>query len=148
MEENRFYSECKIDESGLVTLPQTWLHRVDLADGAVILPHLPSPLPDYLPADVWPNTDEYEIHLDRVDSLYYSRTKRTRELLRIVFSSITYEAVDEQGRIKIPGAVKDLSQLRGRIVCVELVDHVELWNADVWSARMRLFENTLMDFFP
>lgn len=148
MNENRFYSECTLDERGLVTLPESWLKRVDLVDGVVILPHLPSPLPDYLATDVWPNNDDYEVHMDQVDSIYYSRSKRTKELLRLVYGSISYEPVDEEGRIRVPGAVKDISRLEGRIVCVDLVDHVELWNADIWHARMQVFENSFTDFFP
>lgn len=148
MQENRFYSECSIDEEGLVDLPRSWVGRADLSDGVVVLPHLPSPVADYLATDVWPNNDDYEVHLDRIDSLYYSRSKRTKDLLRVVYGSISFEPVDEDGRIKIPAPVRDISRLGGRIVCVELVDHLELWNAEVWDERMRLFENSLSDFFP
>lgn len=148
MTEARFYHECVIEPSGRVVLPQSWRDNVDLSAGVVVLPHLPSPIPDYLAADIWPNTEDYEVHLEKIDSLYYSRTQRARELLRVVYSSITYEAVDDQGGVLVHGVVRDLAHLHGDITCVELVDHIELWNADRWRERMRMFDNSLTDLLP
>lgn len=145
MTENSYYHECQIDPSGKVVLPKGWSRRVDLTAGVVILPHLPSPLPDYMPADVWPNTDAYEDHLEEIDTLYYSRASRSRELLRVVYGSISYEAVDDDGSVLVKGAVRDIARLEGSIICVELVDHLELWNQDRWMDRVRLFDRLLTD---
>lgn len=148
MGEDFFYSKCPIDESGLIELPRKWLDSVDVNDGVVIIPHIPSPLPDYLAADIWPNTDEYEAHLEQIDSLYHSKSKRTRDSLRGIYGAITYEAVDEGGRVVIAKPVRELSRLEGEVIRVELVDHIELWNAEIWDSRMSSFDNLLTDFFP
>jgi DNA-binding transcriptional regulator/RsmH inhibitor MraZ len=148
MGEDFFYSKCPIEESGLIELPRKWLDSVDVSDGVVIIPHIPSPLPDYLAADIWPNTDEYEVHLEQIDSLYHSKSKRTRDSLRGIYGSITYEAVDEEGRVVIAKPVRELSRLAGEVVRVELVDHIELWNTEVWESRMNTFNDLLTDFFP
>lgn len=143
MEGTCFYHGCVIEPSGRIVLPACWMAKVDLSAGVVVLPHLPTPIPDYLAADIWPNADEYEVHLERIDSLYYSRAQRARELLRVVYSSINYEAVDNDGGVLVKGTVRDLARLEGDITCVELVDHVELWNAQKWRERMRMFDNAL-----
>jgi len=137
-----------MEASGRVILPASWVARVDITAGVVVMPHLPSPLPEYMPADVWPNTDEYEKHLEAVDSLYYSRSARTRELLRVVYGAISYEAVDNDGGVLVKGTARDIARLEGEIVCVELVDHLELWNASRWEERMDMFDRSITDLLP
>ena len=148
MGESLFFHKCVIEASGRVILPRAWGYRVDLNAGVVVLPHLPSPLPDYLPADIWPNTDDYEEHLDAIDSLYYSRSSRNRELLSVIYGSINYEAIDDDGGVLVRGTVRDMARLEGEIVCVELVDHLELWNAERWYDRMEMLDKSLTDLLP
>ncbi|MHB1002762.1 MAG: hypothetical protein ACYC1B_02910 [Thermoleophilia bacterium] len=148
MGESGYYQECEIESSGRVVLPQGWRAKTDLSSGVVLLPHLPAPIPDYLAADIWPNTDDYELHLERIDELYYSRNHKSRDLLRLVYSSIGYEPVDEDGGVLVRGTVRDLAALEGTIICVELVDHIELWNADRWKDRMWMFDSSMTSFLP
>lgn len=142
MGESDYYQECEIEASGRVVLPKAWREKVDLSSGVVLMPHLPAPIPDYFAADIWPNADDYELHLERIDELYYSRNHNSRDLLRLVYSSIVYEPVDTDGSVLVRGMVRDLAALKGSIICVELVDHVELWNADRWKDRMWMFDKS------
>jgi len=59
--------------------------------------------------------------------------KRTRELKRYLYASATETALDTQGRVVLPPALKKYAGLDKKTVVIGAGDHIEVWDASVWK---------------
>lgn len=58
---------------------------------------------------------------------------RTRDLKRYMYSGAVETTIDAQGRIVIPGNLKDYAGIKQKTVVIGAGDHVEIWDVDKWS---------------
>lgn len=59
--------------------------------------------------------------------------KQVREYARLFFARATSAKLDKQGRLRIPGDLAELAQLKGEVVLLGLQDHVEIWLKESWE---------------
>lgn len=59
---------------------------------------------------------------------------RARELQRFLFSSAALAEADKQGRIVIPGALREYAGLKKDVVVVGAMVRAEIWAPDKWAA--------------
>lgn len=48
--------------------------------------------------------------------------------------------VDRQGRFALPPAIREYGQLTGEVLIVGALDHVELWNPDIYAVQVNAAE--------
>ncbi|HEV2428119.1 MAG TPA: hypothetical protein VGS61_07865 [Acidimicrobiales bacterium] len=48
---------------------------------------------------------------------------------------------DKQGRFALPGAIREYGRLNGDVLVVGALDHVELWNPDVYASQVNPAED-------
>lgn len=68
---------------------------------------------------------------------------KTRTLKRYLFGNATEASIDAQGRLVIPGNLKDYAQITKKVAVIGAGDHIELWDFDVWS---KYLEKVQADF--
>lgn len=61
---------------------------------------------------------------------------RTRDIKRYMYSGAADVTIDLQGRIVIPGNLKEYAGLGKNLAVVGAGDHIEIWNLDSWKARL------------
>ncbi|NMB69664.1 division/cell wall cluster transcriptional repressor MraZ [candidate division WWE3 bacterium] len=61
---------------------------------------------------------------------------KTRDLKRYMFASASESAIDAQGRIVLPTPLKMYAAIDKRTCVVGAGDHIEIWDADAWSAHL------------
>jgi MraZ protein len=57
---------------------------------------------------------------------------RTRDVKRYMFSGAVEASIDTQGRIVLPGTLKDYAGIDKRTVVIGAGDHVEIWDPENW----------------
>lgn len=70
---------------------------------------------------------------------------KVRILKRYMFSGAVDVELDSQGRLVIPGTLKDYATLNGEIVVVGAGDHFEIWDSLVWMSNLAEIEKSLGD---
>lgn len=68
---------------------------------------------------------------------------KVRTLKRYMFSGAIDVELDSQGRLVIPGPLKDYASLSGEIVVVGAGDHFEIWDSVVWASNLAEIEKSL-----
>ncbi len=58
---------------------------------------------------------------------------KTRELKRYMFSGASETTIDSQGRIVLPGNLKDYANIDKKAVVIGAGDHIEIWDLDTWG---------------
>ena len=58
---------------------------------------------------------------------------RTRDLKRYMYSGAVETTIDAQGRIVIPGNLKDYAGIKQKTVVIGAGDHVEIWDVENWN---------------
>ncbi|HOD01400.1 MAG TPA: division/cell wall cluster transcriptional repressor MraZ [bacterium] len=58
---------------------------------------------------------------------------KTRELKRYMFSGASETTIDSQGRIVLPGNLKDYAKIDKKAVVIGAGDHIEIWDLDTWG---------------
>ena len=113
-----------LDPKGRVILPSAF--RDELGDGLVITIGMDHCL------TVHPTADWERV----VDGLRALRTtdRRERMFARMLLSSAHPETLDRQGRITIPGRLRDYAALAKDVTVVGSDARIELWNTARWAA--------------
>lgn len=143
MTEDDFYSVCRFNEAGIITLPQFWLNRVNPSDGVVLIPRALSSSPGYFATDIWPNDSRFETYVQSLDRMIKSKSLVSRQQKRRILSAIFYKELDAAGRLHVNRHHRDISRLGSSVACVDMMDHLELWNIDAWQKRCREMENLI-----
>jgi MraZ protein len=58
---------------------------------------------------------------------------RTRDLKRYMYSGAVETTIDAQGRIVVPGNLKDYAGIKQKTVVIGAGDHVEIWDVEKWN---------------
>ncbi|MGH3423520.1 MAG: division/cell wall cluster transcriptional repressor MraZ [Nocardioidaceae bacterium] len=80
---------------------------------------------------VW-TVQSFEDFTERVRNTPFTN-KGTRDFLRVLFSGAADETPDKQGRITVPGTLRDYARLERECVVVGAMDRVEIWDAGRWE---------------
>jgi len=118
--------EYQLDQKGRVSLPAEYRRKV--ADARFVLLQWESTHLTLFPEDVWAGVRERMLALRR------DRRDLT-DLLRDVTSRATDVEPDKQGRILIPGWLKEKAKLEGSVLLVGAMDRIEIWNPELFRGR-------------
>ncbi|MGQ9786294.1 MAG: division/cell wall cluster transcriptional repressor MraZ [Anaerolineae bacterium] len=117
-----------LDAKGRLTLPAKI--RDSLASGVVIT----KGIGDYDYLDLYP-TAAFEALVQRMkEKLPWSE----RDLLRYLLANASSDVPDRQGRILVPQMLREHAHLtlEGAVLIAGLHDHLEIWNPELWAAKM------------
>lgn len=113
-----------IDTKGRLAIPAKF--RVRLGEGAIITRGLDGCLVIY-PAAAW---QEFAEKLDALPSTQPD----VRNFKRFIFSGATECEFDRQGRVLIPGFLRQYAALEETGMVVGQYSKIEIWSADRWEA--------------
>ena len=112
-----------IDDKGRLQLPVKW--RSQLADGAVITKGFDGSLKFY-PVHAWKEIAE------KLAALPQSQPS-SRAYVRQTLAGAVDVELDRLGRVVIPAYLRQFASLEKHSVLAGLFDHIEVWNANVWT---------------
>ncbi|MGH2706573.1 MAG: division/cell wall cluster transcriptional repressor MraZ [Actinomycetota bacterium] len=112
-----------LDAKGRLFLPARW--RDELGEGVVVSKGLDRCL-DLMPGPRFAEMAEQlsELSVNRRDNRDYSR---------ILFSGASEEAVDRQGRITLPPALREFAGLEKEVVLAGVSRRAEIWDRATWE---------------
>jgi len=113
----------KFDEKGRFFLPPKF--RDELVDGLVVVRGQERCLAIYTP-------DAFTEMLDRV-TIGPSTIRQVRDFKRMLAAGASDSAPDKQGRVSIPANLRSWANLDRDLVVTGAIDHVELWNPELWA---------------
>lgn len=112
-----------IDQKGRMAIPVKM--RGKLSDGAVVTKGLDSCL------FVYPK-NEWEKLAEKLASLPISDTK-ARAFARNLLAGAMELEFDKQGRVLLPGYLRQYASLSGNAIIAGLYNRVEIWNEKSWN---------------
>lgn len=59
--------------------------------------------------------------------------QQARSFNRLLFSGAQEIDIDSQGRMVVPGYLKDIASIKREIVIVGVADRMEIWDKDIWN---------------
>lgn len=119
--EGRF--EMTIDAKGRLFFPAKQREKID---GSVL--HITRGLDDCLFAFTDPQWDKF---LEKIGTLPLSKARSTE---RFFVGNSALAEMDEQGRIKIPAALRSVAGLEKDVTIVGLRERLEIWDTARWNA--------------
>ena len=125
----------RFDDKGRLTLPAKF--RDDLAEGLVITKGQERCLTIYPLA-------EFERISRRLRSEAVSR-KEVRAFNRVFFASATSEVPDRQGRVTVPGDLRQYAGLDRDCVVIGQNATIEVWQPEAWAAYLGPSEEGFAD---
>lgn len=114
-----------IDLKGRVAVP--FRFRTDLGNGAVITRSIEKCLIIYTKEE-WERVASKLTNLPMFDS-------KARALSRFMFSGAIEVEFDRQGRILIPGYLRDYAKLKKQVIVAGLYNKIELWDDEEWQSN-------------
>jgi MraZ protein len=133
----RFFGrfEHGLDAKGRVILPAKF--RVHFEHGGYLTQYHDGCLALWTP-------DEFE---KRMVEMQTSATEgpNERNLARVWASGSSEVEIDRQGRMPIPGHLREFAGLDGDVLVHGVIDRVELWNPAVWDQRVKPMEQRLIE---
>ena len=70
---------------------------------------------------------------EKLDTLPKITNEAARKLRRFYFANSRKMEPDGQGRVLIPGPLREYAGLKKKIVLLGVDDHVEVWDEDLWK---------------
>jgi MraZ protein len=131
---NSFTGEFRhaLDDRGRVAVPVRF--RARLAEGATLARWLDGCLAIF-PADEWNDLAQKLRGLPVTNA-------RAREFARFMSSGAVEVELDRQGRLLVPGYLRDYAGITGgEVVVVGALSRLELWSADRWTPYRAQIEN-------
>lgn len=123
----------KLDDKGRLFLPAKFRNR--LAEGLVVTQGQERCLV------VWPS-DVFAEEAERAASRRMTN-RAARSYARVLFAGGEEATPDKQGRIGIPGHLREYAELDRDVVVIGVHDRLEIWNPERW----REFQSTAVDEF-
>ena len=77
---------------------------------------------------------EFQALKDKLDALPKITNEAARRLRRFYFANSRQMEPDTQGRVLIPGTLREYASLKKKIVLLGVDDHVEIWDEDRWKS--------------
>lgn len=90
--------------------------------------------------------EEFEKQMAEMERLQ-DQGRTQRNLARIMASGSTDVDIDRQGRLAIPGYLRDFARLESGVLVIGALNRVELWNPDEWALRVLPAEAELTSEF-
>lgn len=115
--------QASIDEKGRIAVPSKF--RSLLKKQVVVTRGLDQSLFLY-------NIDEWKKLAQKLASLPIS-TSHTRAFSRLMLAGAMDCEIDKQGRIILPGYLKDFAKMRKKVVFAGLFNRVEIWSEELWQ---------------
>jgi len=112
----------RLDDKGRLVLPARY--RPELATGVVLTKGQDRCVV------LWPQ-DEFTVHAQRLNDASRSHAG-ARAYLRVLFSSAFDQVPDKQGRISVPGHLRDYAGISGEVVVAGNGSTCEIWEPDAW----------------
>lgn len=112
-----------IDEKGRLAMPVKF--RAQMAGGAVVTKGLDSCLSVY-------TNDEWAVLAEKLANLPLTQSA-SRAFARLMLAGATEVTIDKQGRINIPGYLREYAVLSGTVVVAGLFTRVEIWSQKNWQ---------------
>jgi MraZ protein len=112
-----------IDDKGRISIPVKF--RSELKSKVVVTRGLDSSLFLY-------TLDEWKKLAEKLASLPIS-TANTRAFSRLMLAGAMDCDIDKQGRIILPGYLKEFAKIKKRLVFAGLYSRVELWSEELWT---------------
>ena len=112
-----------IDQKGRVALPAKFRNK--LASGCVVTRGLDKSLFIY-PMDEWQKIAE------KLASLPLTSAK-ARAFARLMLAGAMDLELDKQGRITIPGYLREFASIENSVVVAGLFDRLEVWSENSWK---------------
>ncbi len=78
------------------------------------------------------NIDEWKKLAEKLASLPIS-TGNTRAFSRLMLAGAMDVEVDKQGRITLPGYLKEFAKMNKKIIFAGLYNRVEIWSEELWN---------------
>ncbi len=117
--------EYKVDEKGRVPTPPKF--RAGLKDGVVLTPGIEKCITGY-PISEWEKLAATLTTGSVVPS-------KLRKLNRAIFATAFSLQLDKQGRIALPGPLREYAEIVGEVVIVGANTYLELWNKGQWESE-------------
>src|SRR3954451_3341438 len=125
----------KLDDKGRLILPAKFRDR--LAEGLVVTQGQEKCL------DLFP-TDVFMEEADRARGKGMA-SRSGRAQIRMLFASAEEVAPDKQGRIPIPGPLREYAALTRDVVVIGAMDRVEIWEPPRWRDYNATAQETFAD---
>ena len=133
----RFFGrfEHGLDAKGRVILPAKF--RVHFEHGGYLSQYHDGRLALWTP-------DEFEKRMVEMQTSA-SEGPSERNLARVWASGSSEVEIDRQGRMPIPGHLREFAGLDGDVLVHGVIDRVEIWNPAVWDQRVKPMEQRLIE---
>lgn len=115
--------QATVDEKGRVSIPAKF--RNDLKGKVVVTRGLDNSLFLY-------PLKEWEKLAEKLATLPIA-TANTRAFSRLMLAGAMDVEVDKQGRIVLPGYLKEFSKINKKTVIAGLYNRVEIWSEELWN---------------
>jgi MraZ protein len=112
-----------LDQKGRVVMPSKF--RTELDEGCVVTKGQERCIYVF-PMERWGEESSKVLRLPRTD-------RRARDISRSFFASASDQALDRQGRVQIPEALRRYAGLEKDLTVVGVADHIEVWATDTWQ---------------
>lgn len=70
---------------------------------------------------------------------------KTRDIKRYMFSSAAEVVIDTQGRIVLPGNLKDYAAISNSVSVIGAGDHIEIWAEENWNSHLNKISKELSE---
>jgi MraZ protein len=88
--------------------------------------------------------DEFEKRMAEMERMQEEGSAE-RNLARVWASGSAEVEIDRQGRVAIPGYLREFALLDGGVLVNGAINRIELWNPDEWQSRVQPAESQLTD---
>jgi MraZ protein len=112
-----------IDDKGRLAMPVKF--RAQMAGGAVVTKGLDSCLSVY-------TNEEWAVLAEKLANLPLTQAA-SRAFARMMLAGATEVTIDKQGRVNIPGYLREYAGLSGTVVVAGLFTRVEIWSQKNWQ---------------
>jgi MraZ protein len=119
-----------IDEKGRISIPAKF--RPQLKSKVVVTRGLDNSLFLY-------TLDEWKKLAEKLASLPIS-TANTRAFSRLMLAGAMDCDIDKQGRIILPGYLKEFAKINKKLIFAGLYNRIEIWSSDLWATYKKVTE--------
>ena len=68
------------------------------------------------------------------------KSEKGREVRRFLFANATFDELDRQGRITVPGVLLGFAGLTKDVTVIGMYDHAEIWDRTAWATYRKQME--------
>ena len=123
--------QASIDDKGRISVPAKF--RPSLKNKIVVTRGLDNSLFLY-------RLDEWKKLAEKLASLPIS-TANTRAFSRLMLAGAMDLDIDKQGRVILPGYLKDFAKIQKKVVIAGLYNRIEIWSEELWTVYKQQTEN-------